>query len=119
LQPGEFYFQCGLKIAIFGIGDDARLKQTNYLLAEPTADMGKGVDVTASMLYDYVLTNESMCSAETVIFNTDNCMWLGMCILRSLTCTNRRRAEQKPLDGLVFRVPRHRGASAQAAVEDH
>jgi hypothetical protein len=73
VQPGEFYFQVGVKIAIFGIGDDARLQQTNYLLGEATADMGKGVDVTASMLFDYLITNPNARSAVNVIFNTDNC----------------------------------------------
>lgn len=35
--------------------------------------MGKGVDVTASMLFDYLRTNQNARDAVKVIFNTDNC----------------------------------------------
>jgi hypothetical protein len=73
LQPGEFYFQSGLMVDLFGIADDLRWLQWNYLLTEGHWPKEKGVNCVASMLHHYISSYQPAKEAFGLVFNTDNC----------------------------------------------
>ncbi len=68
-QPGELYFRSLRNIYLFGVVDESKNRQANYLIDE--ADMSKGANEVISLLWHYLQKNQEFIKSKLVL-NADN-----------------------------------------------
>ena len=79
-QPKAYYFMAGLGVDIFGIYDDLRLRQVNYLLPEGHFYAEKGINVIGAIFLHRLSTNpEDMCAGILMLLS-DNCAAQNKCV---------------------------------------
>lgn len=67
-QVGQVYFKTTRKCGIFGIHNERRHVQVNYLIDEADT-VSKGANCVISLLHDYLTNVQS----DIIILVTDNC----------------------------------------------
>jgi hypothetical protein len=78
-QPKDYYFMSGLGVDIFGVVDDLRLRQENFLLTEGLWHGEKGINGVGSMLFHRFTTNAEDKMAELAMLLCDNCFHQNKC----------------------------------------
>jgi hypothetical protein len=68
-QPGDLYFRSLRNVYLFGIVDESKNRQTNYLIDE--GEMAKGANEVVSMLW-YYLQNHCKTIKPKLVLNADN-----------------------------------------------
>lgn len=68
-QPGDLYFRSLRNVFLFGIVDESKNMQTNYLIDE--GEMGKGANEVVSMLWHYLQSHRKIIKSKLVL-NADN-----------------------------------------------
>lgn len=68
-QPGDLYFRSLRNVYLFGIVDESKNKQTNYLIDE--GEMAKGANEVVSMLWHYLQSHRQTIKPKLVL-NADN-----------------------------------------------
>ena len=68
-QPSDLYFRALRNVYLFGIVDESKNIQTNYLVDE--FDMAKGANEVVSMLWHYLQSNQNTIKPKLVL-NADN-----------------------------------------------
>ena len=79
-QPKHYYFMAGLGVDIFGIYDDLRLQQSNYLLPEGHFYAEKGINVIGAIFLHRLSTNAEDKRASTLMLLSDNCAAQNKCM---------------------------------------
>jgi len=69
--PKCMYYIVGLKVDLFGVADNTKLLQQNYVLPESHWPGDKGIDSVGSMLYHNVTTQHG--NKKVLKFMADNC----------------------------------------------
>ena len=72
-QPKAYYFMAGLGVDLFGIYDDLRCRQTNYLLPEGHVYAEKGINMIASIFLHRLSTSPEDMHASFLMLLSDNC----------------------------------------------
>ena len=79
-QPKAYYFMAGLGVDVFGIYDDLRLQQVNYLLPEGHVPDEKGINMIASIFFHRFTTVAEELTACQLFLLSDNCGAQNKCV---------------------------------------
>jgi hypothetical protein len=73
-QQNCYYFMTGLKASIFGIGEESRRSQTNFIIEEGNPQpKAAAKNQVMSSLYNYLVNSSKMDDMTELILCADNC----------------------------------------------